>query len=330
MERAALNEIARRMAGAQRVAVLCHTHPDGDALGSAYALKGLLARMGKQACVLCADPVPARLSFLFHEDPSAQEAKEQPYDLIMTVDVASPEQLGALRAPFCDRVQIKLDHHLVSTDFGALGYVDPTAAAAGEIVYALAAELQPFAPQIQLLCPEIAGFLYCAISSDTGGFRYSNVTAHTLQIASALLAAGADGASISAGLFENMPRREAAALGYIYSHIQYFSGGRLAMVACTNETKAQIGFEDEDFGSASSLLRQIEGVDLAVSIRQSGVNAKIYKVSMRSGALVDSAALCARFGGGGHVRAAGCTVSADSVQEAQAQVLALCQEALHG
>ena len=100
MERAALNEIARRMAGAQRVAVLCHTHPDGDALGSAYALKGLLARMGKQACVLCADPVPARLSFLFHEDPSAQEAKEQPYDLIMTVDVASPEQLGALRAPF--------------------------------------------------------------------------------------------------------------------------------------------------------------------------------------------------------------------------------------
>lgn len=102
------------------------------------------------------------------------------------------------------------------------------------------------------------------------------------------------------------------------------------MVACTNETKAQIGFEDEDFGSASSLLRQIEGVDLAVSIRQSGVNAKIYKVSMRSGALVDSAALCARFGGGGHVRAAGCTVSANSVQEAQAQVLALCQEALHG
>ena len=101
------------------------------------------------------------------------------------------------------------------------------------------------------------------------------------------------------------------------------------MVACTNETKAQIGFEDEDFGSASSLLRQIEGVDLAVSIRQSGVNAKIYKVSMRSGALVDSAALCARFGGGGHVRAAGCTLEGTD-EQAAAQMLEAIRRTVPG
>ncbi|MCI8332171.1 MAG: bifunctional oligoribonuclease/PAP phosphatase NrnA [Clostridiales bacterium] len=319
MKRIELTQIAERIKAANSAAILCHANPDGDALGSAYALKEMIVGQGKQAIVLCADPVPARLAFLFTED--AVPAGFAP-DLVITVDVASPEQLGALKDEWLERVDIKIDHHLISPDFGRVGYVDAEAAAAGEII----AELAELMGGLTAKC---ANDLYCAIASDTGGFRYSNVRARTFETAARLLAAGADGAWLSEKLFETVSKQEAAAAGYVYTHAAFLFDGRFAIVTADNQAKQAAGFCDEHFGNASTLLRQIAGVELAVSARQSEKNPQVYKISMRSAEGIDCAALCAKLGGGGHKRAAGCTLSAASADEAQAAITALAQEVFH-
>ncbi|MCI8589294.1 MAG: hypothetical protein HFE77_01050 [Clostridiales bacterium] len=319
MNRIELDEIAARLEGAACAAILCHVNPDGDALGSAYALKEMMVNKGKQAACLCADPVPARLAFLFDEEPVPADFAP---DLVITVDVASPEQLGDLKETWLERVDIKIDHHLISPDFGKAGYVDAEAAAAGEII----AELGELMGGFSTKC---AQYLYCAIASDTGGFRYSNVRARTFETAARLLARGADGADLSEKLFETVSKEEAAAAGYVYTHASFLFDGRLAIAVADNQAKQAAGFGDEHFGNASSLLRQIAGVELAVSARQSEKNPAVYKISMRSAEGIDCAALCAKLGGGGHKRAAGCTLGAESPAGVQKAITALCREVFH-
>ena len=319
MNRIKLDEIVRRIEGAHSAAILCHVNPDGDALGSAYALKEMMVSRGKQAFVLCADPVPARLAFLFAEEVVLDGF--QP-DLVITVDVASPEQLGALKEEWLERVDIKIDHHMISPDFGKYGYVDAEAAAAGEIIAALG-------ERMGALSAACANYLYCAIASDTGGFRYSNVRARTFETAACLLTAGADGAGLSEKLFETVSKKEAAAAGYVYTHACFLYDGRLAIVTADKQAKEAAGFGDEDFSNASSLLRQIAGVELAISARQSEKNPVVYKISMRSAEGIDCAALCAKLGGGGHKRAAGCTLAAESAAGVQKALTVLCQEVFH-
>jgi len=319
MNRIELSEMVCRIESAHCAAILCHVNPDGDALGSAYALKEMIESQGKQAFVLCADPVPARLAFLFTEDRVPDEFEP---DLVITVDVASPEQLGALKEEWLERVDIKIDHHMISPDFGKVGYVDAEAAAAGVIIAALG-------ERMDALSAKCANYLYCAIASDTGGFRYSNVRARTFETAARLLASGADGAGLSEKLFETVSKKEAAAAGYVYTHACFLFDGRLAIVTADLQAKKAAGFGDEDFSNASTLLRQIAGVKLAVSARQSEKNPAVYKISMRSTEGVDCAALCAKLGGGGHKRAAGCTLAAESAAAVQAAVIALCQEVFY-
>lgn len=293
--------ILEKIKSSRAVRILTHARADGDAIGSAYALARICRALGKQATVSSDGGAPDRLKFLTEEYPATLMAE----DLVISVDVASPEQLGALKDEWTDRVDIKIDHHRISPDFGKVRWVDPEAAAAGELVFEIA-------KAAGVRDSSTADLLYAAISSDTGSFKYSNTSERTFEIARTLKEWGADTARISEKLYENMSVREARADGYIYTNMRFAREGKLAYVIITKKSKDALGTLDEDYGNASSLLRGIEGVELAVAAKENDDGS--YKLSTRSKEQVDCAALCARFGGGGHIRAAGATVISDDIE----------------
>lgn len=222
--------------------ILCHKSPDGDAVGSAEALRLLLAGLGKQAVCACADPLPEYLRFIpeipFLCCPTPDCLPE--YKILLTVDTADPSLLGGL-APLGESAFIKIDHHRSGKSYGKHEYTDPAAAATGEILFSLAKEAD-------LLTPAVADALYTAIASDTGCLRYSNTTADTLSAAASLLRAGARQELINRRLFENKPLSRVKATAEGISRMELLLDGQAALLLVTKEMMKQGGYTAEDFG----------------------------------------------------------------------------------
>ena len=301
-------EIARKISDARKILLFMHRRPDGDTVGGAYAIK--YAFPEKEIYCLCADDIPSRLHFI---SGGAFEICPDDFcpELIIAVDAASRGLLGRFGEGAID---IKIDHHGTTEDYAEYNYTDPAAAATGEIIYG-----------ILNLCgsitPASANALYSAISADTGGFRYSNTTPGTLRIAAELCEAGADMAECSHSLFESRTQAEVRALSAVYANIHYFEDGGIAVVNLSNEIKKRYNITDDDVGEISAVPREIEGVELAVTVRQLSSSPDRYKLSMRSGRSVDVDRLCGVFGGGGHTKAAGAEISAPNPREAERIVL---------
>ncbi len=302
--------------------ILLHRHPDGDAVGSALALRAILRAMGSRAFCLCADPLPGRLAFLAPDEPTALDEAALPSDLaparVVAVDVASPAQLGALEAAYAPRVTLTLDHHEKGQPL-APGWVDPTAAATGEMICLLADALLQ-RKDLAVLPVEVPALLHAALSSDTGCFRYSNTTPRTLRVAAALLERGLsseEAAEINRRLFDEKPRSLLCAEALAFEHMTVLAGGRLAISALDAETIAAHGLSEDDLGTLVDIPRRLEGVEVAVAIRpDSNAAQTAFRVSLRAAGGVDVAAIAAQFGGGGHKKAAGCGVTCADVAAA--------------
>ncbi len=280
-----------------RTLIYSHGHPDADTLGSALALKLALKKAGRESYVTCLDPIPQRLSFLADEPvPDGFEPT-----LVCAVDVASYRMLGIKDESLRGRIDLKIDHHRTGEDYAKFNYTDDGSAACGEIIFDLLGDA---------VDAEIAEPLYAAIASDTGCFRFSNTTARTHIIAARLTEHGINVGGINHRLFESRSQGEVAALKLALSSLEYHCGGRLAIVCFTNEDKEKYGFDDDNISAHNSLTREIEGVELGITVRQKANDPEVWKISMRSGEKVDASALCGVFGGGGHIRAAGCEITA--------------------
>lgn len=308
-----LEEIADFFRRQDDFVILCHTNPDEDTAGSAYALYLALSGIGKRAKIVCDMHPPRRGGSYLDETAFSNELGEGPF-VTVSVDVAARNMLGALAEPLGGRVDLKIDHHGVGEDFGRYNYTDPEAGACGMILWRLLGMLGP-------LSPAMASALYLAIASDTGGFRYSNTSAETHRIAAALLDLGADGAGISETLFETKSEKDFRALRLGLSKMTYYAEGKLALIFVTNADKEAEALSDRDLGELASISRQTAGVLLGVVLRQSDADPQKFKISMRSREGVDAASLCAHFGGGGHTRAAGGALTADSPEEAREGLL---------
>ncbi|MBO6052597.1 MAG: DHH family phosphoesterase [Clostridia bacterium] len=333
-----LGEIADAFPSFGRTLVLTHVNPDGDCIGSAFALADLIEASGGEARVVCPTPLPKRLRFLAGNDEAADRTvltagEADGYDTILSVDVASPAQLGDL-AFLIPRVRFMIDHHGLGTPF-APHLVDPKASAAGEIVSRLYALLRDRGTVSPL--PDTARRLYAAIAADTGSFAFSNTTEETMRTAGELLTeinadaaetGRPDTAEICRSLFGQRTLREFHAQMHAIDGLRFFEDGRLAAVLFTQQMLADWGLTEEDIGDAVDTPRSVEGVLVALSLRQQKADPRAYKVSSRANADVDCAAVCAKFGGGGHVRAAGCTITADTPEEALAVAAAAFGEAI--
>ena len=296
-----LDAVCDRILAAERPLILSHTRPDGDTVGSAAALSHLFAALGKRAAWDCADPCPRRLAFLFDGCPLASR-EENAGGTVIAVDVASPTQLGGLAERYAACVAFSIDHHGTGTPF-APTYLSATAAAAGELLYEIGARLVARGA-IPALPVAFASAVYAAISSDTGCFRYANVTPHTHEVAAALLAAGADADRINHLLFECRTESELRAGAIAAENLSLHAGGRIGVVSLS--LRAREGLSDEDFETAVDTARSVAGVEIAVAIRE--MKGGVCRVSLRSTG-ADVASVAASFGGGGHLRAAGCTIA---------------------
>ena len=297
-----------------RILILSHRSPDGDTLGCASALSRTLISLGKSVQFRCADPVPKNMAYLF----AGIEYSDFEPERIVTVDVADKALLGALE-PLGERVDLAIDHHGTHRPFAREIWVDDTAGAACQMIYKL---VQAMGVEIT---PEIADCLYTGISTDTGCFRYSNASPETHRIAASLLECGARAAEINRAMFETKSRAAVELLKHVYGDMEFFHDGRCAVLCLTRALLEETGAGESELTGVSSFVRQVEGVLIGLTLQERGENE--YKVSMRSNAPASAQAVCARFGGGGHKFAAGCTIHAP-LEEAKAQIVAACGEAL--
>lgn len=313
-----LKEAAKILAEKDNILILCHIRPDGDTLGSGYGLKYALEALGKRAKVLCDDNIPGRLAFIGEQE---QQLENESFDLICAVDAAELHMLGIYGEKYGDRIDLKIDHHPSGFPYGRFNHIDGSASATGELIYRVIAFLEELTDK-KCLTPASATALYSAITSDTGCFRYSNVTSDTMRIAGELIDAGADSFNVCFRLFSLKTRSELNAEKCMHDRIKFHFDDKVATAVFTNSDKKEYGISDEDFGGLVSDMREIEGVALAITIRQDNTDETKFKVSMRSDETINSSELCALFGGGGHARAAGCAVSANSPNEAEQAILA--------
>jgi phosphoesterase RecJ-like protein len=314
-----LQQAATQIRKANSILLACHVRPDGDALGSLIGLALGLERLGKSVQAVSQDGVPEQYRFLPRWEMVLNEPSG-PYDLAVGLDADGSDRLGrneaaVLAAP----VVIDLDHHTGPDPFGTIQVVDPSVAATGELVFELLAELGV------KLDAEIAACLLTAILTDTGSFRYSNVTAGTFRKAAALVEARAHPAPIHAAIYGSRPLAASCLLGRMLSGIETAEGGRIVWGALSQKDFIETGSTTEATEGFVDQVRMVEGNDIALFFREEP-NGEI-RVSLRSPGTANVARLADEFGGGGHVPAAGCTLFVP-MAEAVEQVVAAARREL--
>lgn len=306
-------EFAERLFAVERPVILTHTHPDGDTVGTAAALVRAFLESGKTAYYASEEPLPSRLSFLVEGLPRAERLDGM---TPIAVDIASPAQLGRLAEETAGGadVALMLDHHEVGEPFAPY-YLIPGASSAGEVLLRVLRAAEDIG--ILTLTKEIAAPLYAAISSDTGCFRFSNATESTYLAAAGLVALGIDAAEINHRLFESKSAGQIAAEGCAASHL-CTPLPRVAGVKISRALRESLGIPLSDFETAIDVVRSLAGVEIAYVVKETDDG--LFRVSLRSTG-ADVASVAAVFGGGGHVRAAGCTVKAEDIASAEDRLL---------
>ncbi len=314
-----IENIADEIQTAKKTLILSHMNPDGDTIGSAFALRDIISACGGSAFVSCHDEIPRRLNFLADEGAFLRPPLcSDEFDMIISVDTASPAQLGCFGELIPD-IRFMIDHHAMGEAF-APNYIDASAAATGEIIYSLYSELKSRG-KVGVL-PDAARKIYAAIVSDTGSFKFSNTTPITHRIAADLVDEinsaqdnGMNTADLCRSLFGQRTLKELTAQMLAIQNLRFYENGRLGAVLFTSEMLKEADLAESDVGNSVDTPRGVEGVLVGISVRQLEYSNQ-YKVSSRANAEIDVAAVCAKFGGGGHVRAAGCTIAAETPEAA--------------
>lgn len=310
-----LNEAAEILLANDRYTILTHRSPDGDTIGSAYALCMALHQIGKQARVLCSDPIPDKYSY-FTEYVQVQDFEEA---FVVSTDVADAKLLGKELSCYADKVQLCLDHHETNTDFAQKTYVDAQACAAAEVIERL---LKCMNIRID---KNIANALYTGICTDSGCFRYSNTTAETHRIAAELIEYGAEHAKINRLMFETKSRGRVDLERRVIESMRFYADGQCVVAYVTEDMLAQSGIDRSDTDGIAAIPKQIEGVKIAITVNEH--KGEKFKISVRSTDDVNSATICERMGGGGHRAAAGCALNG-TLEEVTERVVSEAVKAL--
>ncbi|MCR4308986.1 MAG: bifunctional oligoribonuclease/PAP phosphatase NrnA [Deltaproteobacteria bacterium] len=296
-----LSAICRVLREKDRFLVACHENPEGDAIGSELALALALRKMGKTATVLNADPVPANLLFLpgagtvvFAEDGSK-------YDVAVVVDCGSPERTGRVAQELrkCPLL-INIDHHRTNGDLGELTLVDPDAAATGLLIHRV---LSAMGYEIGL---DVATNIYVAVLTDTGSFHYGSSSPEAFEVAGEMVRRGVDPWAVAEQVYETQSALRLRLLGRVLDSLEVSADGRVASITTMREDLREFASGKDALEGFINYPRSIVGVEVAVSYREE--EGGVIRVSFRSKGRVDVSAVSARFGGGGHRNAAGCSV----------------------
>ncbi len=316
---------AAEMIAGKRALILCHVNPDGDALGSATALLELLKLTGGGGCVVTPSPVSERLAFITGgADTSYKSGMESEYDIILSVDTASPNQFGDL-SHLADKVALSFDHHESCTLYSP-HVLYGGAAAAALVIFDLLLELEQMG-RIKGDTSRALRRIYAALSSDTGSFKYANATPEAFSAAAQICLrlknapagdeAPIDGmipSDISAALFDNVSKKDVAARQLTYKNLRYICGTRVAVSTVSYAEMTAAGLKMDDLSCAVDCVRSIDGTVAGIVLKQSAKDT--WRGSSRANTEFDLSVPAAALGGGGHKRAAGFTVTANSADAA--------------
>lgn len=275
--------------------ILTHAGPDGDTLGTAATLCLGLRAAGKTAFVLENPETPKHLAYLCQGLTAESPAENATF---VSVDVAAPHMFTENQLPFVSKLSLRIDHHGRSTSFTPEELVDPASASCAEIIYDILTEMGVS------LTKEMAIPLYTGLSTDTGCFRYANTNAHTFTTAAACAATGADLQPINQALFDTVSLSKLKVQAWVTEHTDFFCDGTMALCPLPNTLATELGVAEEDVGGMAGFVRSIEGVRLAITLREGSEEPRVF-LSARAVPGYDAAAVCSRFGGGGHKGAAG-------------------------
>lgn len=315
-----LTEIADVVKEAQRILVFPHLNVDGDALGSSVALCSGLLKMGKDCQVVLEDSIPPNLQFLNHDFCiSVNDALPSP-DVSICVDCSDAERFPKRKELFYSAATtICIDHHKATETITDLSHIDSSSAATAELIYLLLQELGHTFDQQEAMA------IYTGITTDTGNFLYSNTTARSHAIASEMMMTGMDSNQINVHVYESESLEKIKLQGQAVSNALSFADGKGILATVTQENLKETGAQMVDTEGIVSTLRSIAGVEVAVLLKEQ--EEKVVKVSLRAKEYCDVQQIAVKYSGGGHIRAAGCTMYM-TIQEATAILLAECEQVL--
>ncbi len=293
--------------------ILSHANPDGDTLGCAFALCSALQKLGKKAKNICADEISSRFGFM----KSAVKEQDFEPETIVSVDVADKRLLGDLEAVYGDKVALAVDHHVSHVDFAERKLVEPDASACGQTIYKLILEMGGSIDE------NIAACIYTAITTDSGCFKYSSVSPETHIIAAELLKFDFGFDKLNYIFFDMKTKERIALEETIYRSLEYYCGGKCALVVLTKELLDSV--DAEDGNGISAIPRQIEGVEIGVVLKEKKDG---WKASLRANSSADVQKICTVFGGGGHTKAAGCSFKNMTAEEAKKELLKVIEKEL--
>lgn len=301
-------EVIDRLRGARRVLTVCHENPEADALGSALAHALIVEALGGEATPVCADPVPSMYAFV----PGLERFRQAPdpdldYDLIVVGDCADLSRTGRLATEHADlfrRVPIlDVDHHRSNPGFGAIDWIDPSAAATCEMTTLLASAL---GVPLDAADGALAANLIAGVVIDTANFQHPNVTPRTLRVAAELVAAGAPLAETARRIYRTKPNHQLQLFGLVLAGLQSSPDGRVVWATLSEAALATAGATAEDSEGLIDMLAQSATAEVAVLFKEAGPRTRISVRTKEGG--VDATVLTGTFGGGGHARAAGATL----------------------
>lgn len=300
-----VNECAEALKRHDDFLILTHTRPDGDTLGSAAALCSALRRRGKRAVLYPNSGFTPHIMWMV--EPFVGEAGTAP--CVVGVDLAG-EKMFPSGFPHGE-IDLCIDHHPGEHGFAAMELIDCGKASCGEIVMEVIEALGGG------ITPEEASLLYVAVSTDCGCFVYGNTTAETHRAAARLIELGADHHRLNREFFRSMSFSRLKLEGMVFSTLRTYRDNQLNVAVVTPDMMEVCGATEDDCDDLANLAGKVRGNRVAITVRELSPGRS--KGSIRTDGSVDAAALCARFGGGGHKMAAGCTM--DATPDALAEIL---------
>ncbi len=289
---------------AQSIILFSHVNPDGDTLGTMLALNIILKEdFGKESDMIVAGKIPD----IYHFLPNVNNTKrieeidrEKKYDLAIAIDIAAKDRMMNGLEVFSNAIiRINIDHHITNKGYGDIDFINSQACSAGEVVFDMCQDLD------LKINKDTATCLYTSILTDTGGFRFENTKAVTLEKAAVLVELGADPSEVAKYCYETKPKAMVMLLAHSLINAKFDSDDKIAYVCITNEDMKKLNAENDHTDGIVEALRQIDTTEVAFVIKE--VDENCTKVSLRSKG-IDVSKVAGVFNGGGHVFAAGCTI----------------------
>ena len=306
-----LDNILEEIKKADKIAILTHENPDGDAIGSSLAMKLALKQLGKEADIIIPE-FPKSFEFLPGANEIIKESNVEQYDVTFALDCASIKLLNGFVKYFDNaKTKIIIDHHSSNTMFGDFNYVDQDAPACAQLLLVVFNYFNIDVTQ------DIGTCILTGIITDTGGLRYEGVTAETFRFVAELCEKGVKVSKVYEQVFSSKTRAKFELHRIALNRLEFLENGRVAFTYITKEDEEKVGASNGDYDGIVENGRDVEGVEVSVFLRETSTG---IKVSLRSKTQVNVSQVALIFGGGGHVRAAGCKIQGN-IEQVKNQIL---------